>query len=114
MTDAPSPGRVRRRILAVVGAVGLALGALELALRVVERYEPEPIWYVGELENQPSENFAIDSETGWRMRPDHRFTRPAAGVEIEYLSDGEGLRRSATPRPAVWSLAGTGPSRRSR
>jgi hypothetical protein len=90
--------RLGRRLLALPVGVLLAALALEVALRAVGHWVPDPTWYVGELENRPSENFVPDPDTGWRMRSDHRFTRPAAGVEIEYLSDGEGFRRSASPR----------------
>lgn len=84
-------GAGRRALLGLAAALA-ALAGLELALRALGRYAPEPVWYPGELPDRPGENFVRDAETGWRMRPDHCFARPAQGVEIEYRSDSEGFR----------------------
>ncbi len=96
MSASPSgtrAGRVQtKHLLVLAGALAAACVTAEIALRFLGRFPPEPVWYVGEFENRDSENFAVDDATGWRMRPDQRFTRPALGREIVYQSDAEGFR----------------------
>jgi hypothetical protein len=54
-------------------SIVLALGIAELLARQFFDIASSPPLYVGEFENEESENFVVDEHTGWRMRSAHSF-----------------------------------------
>lgn len=81
---------VRLAMAAFAAVVALLIG--EGALRVLDRARPETRYYVGEQRSRESDNFVADQDTGWRMRPSHRFQWITDGRAVEYQSDEKGFR----------------------
>lgn len=87
-----------REILLNVGILALsclfAVVVAEFVARKMIGLPEFPRYYVGEFENRPSRNFAVDEHTGWRMQSDHTF-RWRAGIKEEknsYTSNQDGFR----------------------
>jgi hypothetical protein len=83
-------------VLARVGVASIALlaalGAAEATLHVFDLARPEPRYHVGEQSTRESANFAVDDDTGWRMRPDHAFEWATESQMVLYRSDAAGFR----------------------
>jgi hypothetical protein len=75
-------------------SIVLALGIAELLARQFFDIASSPPLYVGEFENEESENFVVDEHTGWRMRSAHSFAwRIGDGAQAHtYKSNADGFR----------------------
>jgi lysophospholipase L1-like esterase len=82
----PAPRRLLRRLALIVGGLVLALGALELALRVAGYEASTPRWF--------------DPAVGWRFFPDQVVTMVEDGVDLGTATiDAHGYRVPAHDPP---------------
>ena len=92
----PSTWSTRRnRIILLFVSITITLILIELLLRSINKFEPEPVAYVGEYTNRSSQHFVADPETGWRMRPQHQFSWTFDGVASAYRSNSQGFRSNS-------------------
>lgn len=94
----PNRDRLRRwlgRLLLSLLAMCVAVLVCEGALRLLDRARPVPRYYPGEQTPRESQNFVAAPDTGWKMRPDHRFRWDTDGRSVEYRSDLDGFRIEA-------------------
>lgn len=79
-------------LLLMAGALLFSVGLAECGARTSDVLAPSPRIYPGERENRTSAHFVRDPITGWRMKPNHRFSWTIDGVKSTYVSDAEGYR----------------------
>jgi GDSL-like Lipase/Acylhydrolase len=66
----------------------------EVVLRANGKFSPVQMGWVGQFHTRPAQNFIVDPQTGWRMRPNHSFEWFQGGVHT-YTSNSQGFRTAS-------------------
>jgi hypothetical protein len=70
-----------------------SLGIAEIALRILQFDKvTNELAYVGQFENRPSNNFEVDTNTGWRMRKNHEVQWTIGDNLDTYKANALGFR----------------------
>ncbi len=83
-----------RRLGLVIASLALAIVATDIVLRVRPEYRPYPRFYVGQMTNRVSPNYAPDALLGWRMRPNDTLHWGGSSTVMAstYVSNAQGWR----------------------
>ena len=95
-------GRPRMFLNLTLSLASLAIVILlvEAGLRLLSMAPPFTLAWVGQYHTRPSENFIVDEQTGWRLRPNHEFTWLKEGRITHYRSNSQGFRSPEDFHPA--------------